>query len=283
MQQIQHGVLTIASVGIGMAFTLVFGAQWGVMLGLLGYLVGSNMLNSRELAQLKHALQQTLDNLPDLVKELVEQRLSAGAGVHSAPMQTAPQPQDEPVEQASPPTPSELDLRFNALDSKLSALVELLAAREAAAPPTAPPSPAASEVNQNEKGSDLQHTPAASATRAASQSVAPHTAKEPPSPPSIEHEQPTAPHTIHSSHPSHQTDTKDKETELATMRELVDKMAAMLTRLDEVGSSKALEPPPQPDPAKNTTGTRSSYDHLRSELDRLSAELRNELGRPPRQ
>lgn len=262
-----HGILTFSSIFLGMALTLLFGPQWGIMMGLLAYLAGSSTLHSRELVKLKMEFQQRMNELPEMVNELVEQKLKTMSPAKApAPAPAGDAPFEAPVPTPAPTDPGVLDERFTALDHKLSALVDLLVAREAKAPDTHPVAVKTDDA-----------PPAKAETHTETEPVAPEAAQGPSSPPDTQ----ASPMSEAGAADEHTG--KDHEAELAAMRELVEKMATMLAMQggsQEAGDRESTPAKAAPSSGGTATAQRPSFQHLREELDKIAHEVRSELGRP---
>lgn len=251
--------LTFGSLGTALASTLLLGPQWGIALGILVYIAGNNVLLSRETNKLEAQLHKSFNDLPDLVNELVRQRLLELELEQAAPS-TPPPANEPPAAHASgekaEPLP-ELEQRLSALDSKFETLVHLLTAREAPAsqqPPEqqadAPPETAGEASLPGEPQDDQTSAQTIEAPQAAGPS-------------------PTAP-------------SADPAAELAAIRELLGKMAIMLAQQGEPASSGKETHVATAEAGQNSSALapRPTMDQLRAELDKLALELRRELDRP---
>ncbi|MEW5974098.1 MAG: hypothetical protein AB1713_10120 [Pseudomonadota bacterium] len=260
-----NSILIFASLSLGLAFTLLFGPQWGIMMGLMAYLAGTSTLHSRELVKLKMELQQRMSELPDLVNQMVEQKLKtlfmtkASAATTDAPVGT-------PMPSPAPTQTSAIDERFSALDHKLSTLVDLLVARESRTPELQPERVRMDDAPPARAGQSAVVQPA--------MPTAPQGASTPPNAPATPQGEAVDSDAIPG---------KDHEAELAAMRELVEKMAAMLAAQGSTQDAGGREPvPAKAAPgAGGASGTqRPSLQQLREELDKIAHEVHNELGRP---
>lgn len=132
-----QGILTFASLGLGLALTLLFGPQWGIVMGLLAYLAGSNVLLKQDVNKLKAHIDRIVNELPELLRELT---------TRVEPQPAAPAPVQEPLN-AKPEPLESMEQRMQALDHKLELLlrhVQPPAPQEPAPAPTPPqPVPAA--------------------------------------------------------------------------------------------------------------------------------------------
>lgn len=246
-------LLTFGALGTALASTLLLDPLWGIALGLMLYIAGNNVLLTRKTNKLEAQLHKSFNDLPDLVNELVRQRLLE--------LEQAPPPAAEPPaahasgEKAEPL--SELEQRLSALDSKFETLVHLLTAREAPAsqqPPEqqadAPPETAGEASLPGEPQDDQTSAQTIEAPQAAGPS-------------------PTAP-------------SADPAAELAAIRELLGKMAIMLAQQGKPASSGKETHLATAEAGQNssTLAPRPAMDQLRAELDKLALELRRELDRP---
>lgn len=245
-------ILIFASLATGALLTLLFGPQWGIMMGLMTFLAGLGLLQQQEIAKLKAEFERRINELPELVHRLVEEKINALLGSRPASPVTpeprpAPQPQEMPKQDLAP-----LEERFAALDSKITALVDLLIARETQSP-TMPAKPSAPPYSQ--------------ARSTASSASMPQTAVEPPPMP-----KPTA---------FERSDPLPQDQEIAALKEMIEKMAAILVH--QSNNSAALndlhtlaEKLHQHGVGKNQ---RPNLEHLRAELDKIAHEVSNELKR----
>ncbi|TQV65226.1 MAG: hypothetical protein FNT29_01735 [Halothiobacillaceae bacterium] len=251
-------ILIFASIFLGLALTLLFGPQSGIMIGILAYLAGSSTLHSRELVKLQMEFQQRMSEIPDIVNELVEQKLRAFIPKEATSMAPAGDVPTTAAQALPPPTENPaIDERFLALDHKLSALVDLLVAREARTPEAAPV-----PVKTQAPPSAGTMPPAAAPAPLAPVTPSGAARRE-----AVEADEARG---------------KEHEAELAAMRELVEKMAAMLTLQEAAAHDpRALMPEPAETARPAATGNqRPSFDHLRAELDKITHELQSELDRP---
>jgi len=307
-----RSTLTFAAIGAGLAATLVFGAQMGLMVGLMVFLVGNNALLTKDLDRLKAHLDKVLNELPTLVSDLVKQRLNEHEAT-SQPKESIPAPEAsalparEPVADSAVPV---LEQRISSLDSKLETLIFQLASTHAPAPPPTPvvspapvqAAPAAPVVPVVPTVAALPESrlmppapvPIPQALPVQAASPAPPSTTEPAAvaaPPSMD-----AQHQDASALGDHVTATA----ELAAMRELMLLMTSMISQNAQIGKlpsqvdRSAHVPPVPPAPAAASAQTVSvepaldpgpkkpSIDRLRAELDKLAQELRTELDRPKR-
>lgn len=264
-----HNILIFAAIFVGMALTVLFGPQWGIMMGLMTYLAGSSTLHSRELVQLKQEFQRRMSEIPELVSELVEQKLKLLRP--SIAPSDLPAPTDRPAHspEAAPAALQNtvLDDRFSALDNKLSTLVELMLAREASAPAPEPVRSAPRETAAAPPPPPLSTKRQVEARGAAKPRPMPSSAYAPRRPTEGE-----------------EMDLLDQEhdAELASMRELIEKMAVMLASQGVIQDGAIKDSSLRhPGASPGASGTqRQSYQHLREELDKIAYEVRSELGRP---
>ncbi|MFZ5535864.1 MAG: hypothetical protein ACOZAP_00065 [Pseudomonadota bacterium] len=130
-----QGILTFASLGLGLALTLLFGPQWGIVMGLLAYLAGSNVLLNRDVNKLKAHIDRIINELPELLRELT---------IKAEPPAAAPAPVQEAV--TIQPEPADaIEQRMQALDHKLELLLRHV---QSPAPQASTPSPADSPPAQ---------------------------------------------------------------------------------------------------------------------------------------
>lgn len=250
-------ILIFASLATGALLTLLFGPQWGIMMGLITFLAGLGLVQQQEIAKLKAEFERRINELPDLVHRLVEEKINALLGSRPASPVTpeprpAPQPQEMPKQDLAP-----LEERFAALDSKITALVDLLIARETQSP-TMPAKPSASPYSQ--------------ARFTASSASMPQAAM--PKPTAFE-----------------RSDPLPQDQEIAALKEMIEKMAAILEMIEKMAAilvhqsnnSAALndlhtlaETLHQHGVGKNQ---RPNLEHLRAELDKIAHEVSNELKR----
>ncbi len=254
-----RSILTFASLGLALASTLLLGPQWGITIGLLLFIASNNALLSREVSQLRTQLNKNFNELPDLVNDLVQQRLQE---LSQAPSSTPPQQIEATTTTMTTMTTTtaeetdaaaKLEHRLSALDSKFETLVQLLTTREMQkAQPAAltADEPKASARETNALDQPRQEANVNQAANVESTLLA---------------------------------QTANSQAELAAMRELLEKMAGMLALKGDFAAPDK-EAAAIPAEAYQNTGTlakqRPSIDHLRAELDKLALELRSELDRP---
>ncbi|MEO1751693.1 hypothetical protein [Thiofaba sp. EF100] len=245
-------ILTFGALGTALASTLLLGPQWGIALGFLVYIAGNNVLLTRETNKLKAQLHKSFNDLPDLVNELVRQRLLE---LEQAPPPAAEPPATPASEEKTKPLP-ELEQRLSALDGKFETLLHLLISREAQAspPPGQQPDSSPETAGETSPPSEPQDDPTSTRTIEVPQAAAPS---------------PTAP-------------SADPAAELAAIRELLEKMAIMLAQQGEPASSDKETHVTTAEANQNssTLAPRPTMDQLRAELDKLALELRRELDRP---
>lgn len=257
-----YSILIFASIALGLASTLLYGPQWGVVMGIMTYLAGNSTLLGRELSQIKTSFQKIMNELPDLVNDLVEQRLKDMGFITDTPPALSSTPaakEEDSIEKVS--ALSELDQRFSALDSKLSALVELLAAREAAAAANSSDSVSGSSL----KADQAKVEPPLSAIKVLQEPehVVPTTlenadkqnnASQIATPPAI------GPHSA-----AHM----DKKPELAVVRELVEKASAILAHQENCETIDSTNSSPKPLPV-NAFGTQHPFSEKSKREDEAS-------------
>lgn len=307
-----RSTLTFAAIGAGLAATLVFGAQMGLMVGLMVFLVGNNALLTKDLDRLKAHLDKVLNELPTLVSDLVKQRLSehdASSPLKESiptPEVSSPPARESAVDSAVPA----LEQRISSLDSKLETLIFQLASTHAPTPPPPPPPAAVASP------SPMQAAPATPivstvAVPAESRLIQPAPVPIPQAQsvqsivqaPSVT--EPAAEQASSLMDALRQEAPAPGEhvsatAELAAMRELMLLMTSMLSQNAQMGKMpsqvdrSAHAPPASPVPAAVSVQTVSvepaldpgpkkpSIDRLRAELDKLAQELRTELDRPKR-
>ncbi|MEW6764442.1 MAG: hypothetical protein AB1344_01475 [Pseudomonadota bacterium] len=245
-----RSILTFASLGLALASTLLLGPQWGITIGLLIFIAGNNALLSREASQLRTQLNKNFNELPDLVNDLVQQRLQE---LSQAPTSTPPQQLEATTRTEEAEAPAKLEHRLSALDSKFETLVQLLTTREMQEAQPAALTADEPEASSSESNALDQPRQEANVDQAAN---------------------------VESTLPAQ---TANSPAELAAMRELLEKMAGMLALKGDV-AAPGKEAAAIPAEAHQNTGAlakqRPSIDHLRAELDKLALELRSELDRP---
>lgn len=235
-----HSILTFASIGLGLALTLLLGPQWGILAGLIAYLTGRNMQLSKELQRLQAQVDKNLNELPELVAHLLRQQNQPAQDSLTPTQQAAPEA-PAPAEPVCTTPP--VEQRISELDHKLDRLLHRLEPPATQAP-AEPPESASTVQNETE---------------------AP--------PPALR-------------------DLLAKMDELLQLHAATQTAPSLPAPALEAQAAPAFAPPPPaaaqtqdpevPPPSKvtGTDGARApSIDLLRAELDKLTRELRAELGR----
>lgn len=172
----QNSILVFLSLALGLGFTLILGPLWGVEVGLMTFLFGSNFLLNKEVVWLRQEIKNRLSELPEIVGDLTLQALirkdassSKNQGDSSLVLKVNERSETELApkainEQLEPAQGQDLTQKLTALDDKFDVLVQLLTQRnQAGSAPKNQEEPAAidgvSQANHNQPQRAEEHQP----------------------------------------------------------------------------------------------------------------------------
>lgn len=148
-----QSILTFVSLAIGLALTLLYGPQSGIVMGFLVYLAGSNILLNRDVEKLKAHIDRIINELPELIREVVIKN----------EQKNQPSPSSKPAPSPQPATTEVLDQRIQALDVKLELLLKRMQTMQAmsSAEPTTVQTPFVNTAHASRPHTSPEPTPPA--------------------------------------------------------------------------------------------------------------------------